>query len=173
MICQNVMWKRTVSIWDICASGHKQLNLSMFSCVCLSLSSDMSSEGVYPSLFMSALSSQSDRTLSLCWEQHCKLLPGVQGIHASQVASWSVEEVNKPYVLTHIFIYCLSLAFRTCSDYLKPDVIVLQVFRFVQNLIGCEDQARVFKEEVRPPSACERNNRFIPTMAAHIFILWP
>ncbi|XP_072223619.1 lethal(3)malignant brain tumor-like protein 1 [Leuresthes tenuis] len=75
---------------------------------------NMSSEGVYPSLFMSALSGQSDRTLSLCWEQHCKLLPGVQGIHASQVAAWSVEEV----------------------------------FRFVQNLIGCEDQARLFKEEM-------------------------
>ncbi|XP_068191902.1 lethal(3)malignant brain tumor-like protein 1 isoform X2 [Antennarius striatus] len=75
---------------------------------------NMSSEGVYPSLFMSALSSQSDRTLSLCWEQHCKLLPGVQGIHATQVAAWSVEEV----------------------------------FRFVQNLIGCEEQARIFKEEM-------------------------
>lgn len=59
----------------------------------------MSSEGVYPSLFMSALSSQSDRTLSLCWEQHCKLLPGVQGIHASQVAAWSVEEVSKQHHL--------------------------------------------------------------------------
>ncbi|XP_047467857.1 lethal(3)malignant brain tumor-like protein 1 isoform X2 [Mugil cephalus] len=75
---------------------------------------NMSSEGVYPSLFMSALSGQSDRTLSLCWEQHCKLLPGVQGIHASQVVAWSVEEV----------------------------------FRFVQNLIGCEEQARLFKEEM-------------------------
>uniref|UniRef100_H3D387 Lethal(3)malignant brain tumor-like protein 1 n=1 Tax=Tetraodon nigroviridis TaxID=99883 RepID=H3D387_TETNG len=74
----------------------------------------MSSEGVYPSLFMSALNSQSDRALSLCWEQHCKLLPGVQGIHASQVVAWSVDEV----------------------------------FRFVQNLIGCEEQARVFKEEM-------------------------
>ncbi|XP_017273249.1 lethal(3)malignant brain tumor-like protein 1 isoform X2 [Kryptolebias marmoratus] len=75
---------------------------------------NMSSEGVYPSLFMSALSGQADRTLSLCWEQHCKLLPGVQGIHASQVATWSVEEV----------------------------------FTFVQNLIGCEEQARLFKEEM-------------------------
>ncbi|XP_029291750.1 lethal(3)malignant brain tumor-like protein 1 isoform X2 [Cottoperca gobio] len=75
---------------------------------------NLSSEGVYPSLFMSALSSQSDRTLSLCWEQHCKLLPGVQGIHASQVAAWNVEEV----------------------------------FMFVQNLIGCEEQARLFKEEM-------------------------
>ncbi|KAF7209469.1 lethal(3)malignant brain tumor-like protein 1 isoform X3 [Nothobranchius furzeri] len=75
---------------------------------------NMSSEGVYPSLFISALSGQSDRTLSLCWEQHCKLLPGVQGIHASQVATWSVEEV----------------------------------FMFVQNLIGCEEQARLFKEEM-------------------------
>ncbi|XP_056130032.1 lethal(3)malignant brain tumor-like protein 1 [Lampris incognitus] len=75
---------------------------------------NMSSEGVYPSLFMSALSGQSDRTLSLCWEQHCKLLPGVQGIHASQVSAWTVEEV----------------------------------FGFVQNLTGCEEQARLFKEEM-------------------------
>uniref|UniRef100_A0A3Q3XC64 Lethal(3)malignant brain tumor-like protein 1 n=1 Tax=Mola mola TaxID=94237 RepID=A0A3Q3XC64_MOLML len=74
----------------------------------------VSSESMYPSLFMSALNSQSDRTLSLCWEQHCKLLPGVQGIDANQVAAWNVDEV----------------------------------FRFVQNLIGCEEQARVFKEEM-------------------------
>ncbi|XP_037628220.1 lethal(3)malignant brain tumor-like protein 1 isoform X3 [Sebastes umbrosus] len=75
---------------------------------------NMSSEDAYPSLFMSALSGQSDRTLSLCWEQHCKLLPGVQGIHASQVAAWGVEEVS----------------------------------RFVQDLIGCEEQAQLFKEEM-------------------------
>ncbi|XP_075882333.1 lethal(3)malignant brain tumor-like protein 1 isoform X2 [Nelusetta ayraudi] len=75
---------------------------------------NLSSEGMYPSLFLSALSSQPDRTLSLCWEQHCKLLPGVQGIQAKQVAAWSVDEV----------------------------------FRFVQNLIGCEDQARIFKDEM-------------------------
>ncbi|XP_076132813.1 lethal(3)malignant brain tumor-like protein 1 [Alosa pseudoharengus] len=73
----------------------------------------VTNEGVYPSLFMSALSAHQDRTLSLCWEQHCKLLPGVAGIHASQVASWSVEEV----------------------------------FGFVHNLTGCEEQARLFKDE--------------------------
>lgn len=59
------------------------------------LSSGLSSEGMYPSLFMSSLSSQSDRTVSLCWEQHCKLLPGVEGIHANQVAGWGIEEVRK------------------------------------------------------------------------------
>lgn len=59
------------------------------------VSTDLSSEGMYPSLFLSALSSQSDRTLSLCWEQHCKLLPGVQGIQAKQVAGWSVDEVRR------------------------------------------------------------------------------
>ncbi|XP_019728697.1 lethal(3)malignant brain tumor-like protein 1 [Hippocampus comes] len=75
---------------------------------------NITSECVYPSLFVSALSGQSDRTLSLCWEQHCKLLPGVLGIPASQVAAWSVEEV----------------------------------FNFVHNLIGCEDQARLFKDEM-------------------------
>lgn len=73
----------------------------MFVC----LSSDMSSEGVYPSLFMTALSGQSDRTLSLCWEQHCKLLPGVQGIHAGQVAAWSVEEVRVYYHLPSLLLF--------------------------------------------------------------------
>eukprot|EP00063_Salmo_salar_P015614 XP_013990449.1 PREDICTED: lethal(3)malignant brain tumor-like protein 1 isoform X1 [Salmo salar] len=53
----------------------------------------IATEGMCPSLFMSALSAHPDRTLSLCWEQHCKLLPGVQGIHATQVAAWTVEEV--------------------------------------------------------------------------------
>ena len=75
-------------------------------CVCVCVLSAMSSEGVYPSLFMSALNSQSDsRTLSLCWEQHCKLLPGVQGIHASQVVAWSVDEVRPlaPFPLARVF----------------------------------------------------------------------
>ncbi|XP_051517036.1 lethal(3)malignant brain tumor-like protein 1 isoform X1 [Myxocyprinus asiaticus] len=72
------------------------------------------SEGLYSSLFMTAFTAHSDRTLSLCWEQHCKLLPGVAGIHASQVTTWTIEEV----------------------------------FGFVNNLIGCEEQARIFKDEM-------------------------
>lgn len=51
-----------------------------------------------------------------------------------------------------LIVHFLSLALLLV--HLKPDVFVLQVFRFVQNLIGCEEQARVFKEEVRPPSVC-------------------
>lgn len=66
------------------------------------------------SLFMSALSAHPDRSLSLCWEQHCKLLPGVAGISASAVSKWTIEEV----------------------------------FGFVQTLTGCEDQARLFKDEM-------------------------
>ncbi|XP_058535461.1 lethal(3)malignant brain tumor-like protein 1 isoform X2 [Ochotona princeps] len=68
---------------------------------------------VHQSLFMSALSAHPDRSLSMCWEQHCKLLPGVAGISASTVAKWTIEEV----------------------------------FGFVQTLTGCEDQARLFKDE--------------------------
>ncbi|KAL0159011.1 hypothetical protein M9458_047087, partial [Cirrhinus mrigala] len=52
----------------------------------------MASEGMYSSLFMTAFTANSDRTLSLCWEQHCKLLPGVAGIHAGQVSTWTIEE---------------------------------------------------------------------------------
>jgi hypothetical protein len=51
---------------------------------------------VHQSLFMSALSAHPDRSLSVCWEQHCKLLPGVAGISASTVSKWTIEEVRCP-----------------------------------------------------------------------------
>ncbi|KAM3923999.1 lethal(3)malignant brain tumor-like protein 1 isoform 2-T3 [Leptodactylus fuscus] len=69
---------------------------------------------VHQSLFMSAMSAHPDRALAHCWEQHCRLLPGVAGISANTVSKWSTEEV----------------------------------FNFVQTLTGCEDQARLFKEEM-------------------------
>lgn len=49
---------------------------------------------MHPSLFMSALLAHPDRPLSVCWEQHCKLLPGVAGISASTVAKWTIDEVR-------------------------------------------------------------------------------
>uniref|UniRef100_A0A8C6J6X9 Lethal(3)malignant brain tumor-like protein 1 n=1 Tax=Melopsittacus undulatus TaxID=13146 RepID=A0A8C6J6X9_MELUD len=73
------------------------------------------SDNMHQSLFMSALSAHPDRSLSLCWEQHCKLLPGVAGITAATVAKWTIDEV----------------------------------FSFVQTLTGCEDQAKLFKDEVK------------------------
>ncbi|KAM4691243.1 lethal(3)malignant brain tumor-like protein 1 isoform 2-T2 [Rhinophrynus dorsalis] len=69
---------------------------------------------MHQSLFMSALSVHPDRALAYCWEQHCRLLPGVAGISANMVSKWSTEEV----------------------------------FSFVQTVTGCEDQARLFKEEM-------------------------
>ena len=30
---------------------------------------------------------------SLCWEQHTRLLPGVEGLMASKVAQWSASQV--------------------------------------------------------------------------------
>nr|XP_023406029.1 LOW QUALITY PROTEIN: lethal(3)malignant brain tumor-like protein 1 [Loxodonta africana] len=75
----------------------------------------LTSDVMHQSLFMSALSAHPDRSLSVCWEQHCKLLPGVAGISASTVTKWTIDEV----------------------------------FGFVQTLTGCEDQARLFKDEVR------------------------
>ncbi|XP_034021659.1 lethal(3)malignant brain tumor-like protein 1 [Thalassophryne amazonica] len=40
------------------------------------------------------MSAQPGRDLSLCWEQHCKLLPGVASVHADTVQHWSVQEVS-------------------------------------------------------------------------------
>ncbi|KFV99132.1 Lethal(3)malignant brain tumor-like 1 [Fulmarus glacialis] len=74
----------------------------------------ISSDNMHQSLFMSALSAHPDRSLSLCWEQHCKLLPGVAGITATTVAKWTIDEV----------------------------------FSFVQTLTGCEDQAKLFRDEM-------------------------
>uniref|UniRef100_A0A8D0KWD0 Lethal(3)malignant brain tumor-like protein 1 n=1 Tax=Strix occidentalis caurina TaxID=311401 RepID=A0A8D0KWD0_STROC len=54
----------------------------------------ISSDNMHQSLFMSALSAHPDRSLSLCWEQHCKLLPGVAGITATTVAKWTIDEVR-------------------------------------------------------------------------------
>uniref|UniRef100_A0A8C1VWI4 Lethal(3)malignant brain tumor-like protein 1 n=1 Tax=Cyprinus carpio TaxID=7962 RepID=A0A8C1VWI4_CYPCA len=94
------------NIYDCCVNQHVSVT-AVCVCVCVS-------EGMYSSLFMTAFTANSDRTLSLCWEQHCKLLPGVAGLHAGQVSSWTIEEV----------------------------------FGFVSSLIGCEEQAQIFKDEM-------------------------
>lgn len=48
----------------------------------------------HQSVFLSAMSVQPGRDLSLCWEQHRKLLPGVAGVHAENVQHWSVQQVS-------------------------------------------------------------------------------
>uniref|UniRef100_UPI003AB0510D lethal(3)malignant brain tumor-like protein 4 n=1 Tax=Centroberyx gerrardi TaxID=166262 RepID=UPI003AB0510D len=47
---------------------------------------------LHQSVFLSAMSAQPGRDLSLCWEQHRKLLPGVAGLHANTVQTWSVQQ---------------------------------------------------------------------------------
>ncbi|XP_061569044.1 lethal(3)malignant brain tumor-like protein 4 isoform X2 [Cololabis saira] len=49
---------------------------------------------LHQSVFLSAMSAQPGRDLSLCWEQHRKLLPGVRGVHADTVQHWSVQQVS-------------------------------------------------------------------------------
>ncbi|KAL1785887.1 lethal(3)malignant brain tumor 1 [Sigmodon hispidus] len=89
---------------------------------------------VHQSLFMSPLSAHPDRSFSVCWEQHCKLLPGVAGISASTVSKWTIEErvplSPKSHPLANI----------------SP--VIFKVFGFVQTLTGSEDQARLFKDEM-------------------------
>ncbi|XP_043922447.1 lethal(3)malignant brain tumor-like protein 4 isoform X2 [Protopterus annectens] len=70
-------------------------------------------QALHQSVFMSAMSTHPTKDLPLCWEQHCKLLPGVAHVKASQVAKWTVDEVAM----------------------------------FVQTLPGCQEQAKIFKEE--------------------------
>ncbi|XP_037552980.1 lethal(3)malignant brain tumor-like protein 4 [Nematolebias whitei] len=40
------------------------------------------------------MSPQPGRDLSLCWEQHRKLLPGVAKVHADAVQCWSIQQVS-------------------------------------------------------------------------------
>lgn len=49
---------------------------------------------LHQSIFLSAMSAQPGRDLSLCWEQHRKLLPGVVRETAETVQHWSVQQVS-------------------------------------------------------------------------------
>ncbi|XP_038665648.1 lethal(3)malignant brain tumor-like protein 1 isoform X4 [Scyliorhinus canicula] len=77
------------------------------------LSVDSMQQALHQSVFMSAMSAHPVRDLPLCWEQHCKLLPGVVNFQAGMVSKWNSDEVAN----------------------------------FVQTLPGCEEQAKIFKEE--------------------------
>uniref|UniRef100_A0A8B9K4P0 L3MBTL histone methyl-lysine binding protein 4 n=1 Tax=Astyanax mexicanus TaxID=7994 RepID=A0A8B9K4P0_ASTMX len=55
---------------------------------------DSLQQALHQSVFLSAMSAHPGRDLPLCWEQHCKLLPGVAGVQASRVADWTVQEVG-------------------------------------------------------------------------------
>ncbi|ELV12740.1 Lethal(3)malignant brain tumor-like protein 4 [Tupaia chinensis] len=54
---------------------------------------EQTQQALHQSVFMSSLSAHPFRDLPLGREQHCKLLPGVADIQASQVARWTVDEV--------------------------------------------------------------------------------
>uniref|UniRef100_A0AAY5KD97 SAM domain-containing protein n=1 Tax=Esox lucius TaxID=8010 RepID=A0AAY5KD97_ESOLU len=54
---------------------------------------DSLQQALHQSVFLSAMSAHPGRDLPLCWEQHCKLLPGVAGVQAGRVAHWTVDEV--------------------------------------------------------------------------------
>ncbi|KAG8513349.1 Lethal(3)malignant brain tumor-like protein 1 [Galemys pyrenaicus] len=111
----------------------------------------LSGDVMRQSLFMSALSAHPDRSLSVCWEQHCKLLPGVAGISASTVAKWTIDEAatkeqRRPSQGTPPPV---GRAHPWTPDPLgNMASSVPKVFSFVQTLTGCEDQARLFKDEM-------------------------
>lgn len=130
-------------------------DLSVPPSVPLSCPSESSLRAVlHQSVFLSAMSPQPGRDLSLCWEQHRKLLPGVSGETAESVQRWSVQQVrvmvprrggglpqqkyflSLPPSLTRLSL-CLSL---------RPNP--LQVADFVESLPGCEEQSRQFRDEV-------------------------
>ncbi|XP_052776327.1 uncharacterized protein LOC128214104 isoform X2 [Mya arenaria] len=76
-------------------------------------SEDTFRQGIHNSVFASSLISPPKPDVPLCWEQHCKLLPGVTNIRGNDVNKWSTE----------------------------------QVAAYINTLPGCEEQAKLFKEE--------------------------
>ncbi|KAH3775648.1 uncharacterized protein LOC127844401 [Dreissena polymorpha] len=70
-------------------------------------------QGIHNSVFSSSMISAPKPDVPLCWEQHCKLLPGVTNISGNDVNKWTIE----------------------------------QVAAFINTLPGCEEQAKLFKEE--------------------------
>nr|XP_020040815.1 lethal(3)malignant brain tumor-like protein 4 [Castor canadensis] len=56
-------------------------------------SAEQTQQALHQSVFMTSMSAHPFQDLPLGREQHCKLLPGVADIQASQVARWTVDEV--------------------------------------------------------------------------------
>lgn len=73
-------------------SNHVRLLFSLFNLSVSPVESSLQA-ALHQSVFLSAMSPQPGRDLSLCWEQHSKLLPGVAGVHAKTVQQWSIEQV--------------------------------------------------------------------------------
>lgn len=154
------------------------LSVCLTDCLPVCLPSESSLRAVlHQSVFLSALSPQPGRDLSLCWEQHRKLLPGVAGETADSVRTWSVQQVGAtppPLCLSsplslclhHISLsLCLSLSHLSLSSSLSVSHLFVslsrslsmslghlsvsqQVADFVESLPGCEDQSQQFRDEV-------------------------
>ena len=63
---------------------------------CSSTTSSSSStfhQGIHQSVFMSAMVTSPSKDLPLCWDQHSKLLPGVEQYKARDVADWTTVDV--------------------------------------------------------------------------------
>lgn len=80
----------------------------------LCISEEELRRGIHNSVFTSSMISTPKTEVPLCWEQHCKLLPGVTNIRGNDVNKWNID----------------------------------QVADFIDTLPGCEEQAKLFKEEV-------------------------
>ncbi|XP_013413836.1 lethal(3)malignant brain tumor-like protein 4 isoform X2 [Lingula anatina] len=50
-------------------------------------------QGIHQSVFMPPSAPTPNKDMPLCWEQHSKLLPGVDKILGGQVAKWSIDDV--------------------------------------------------------------------------------
>lgn len=49
--------------------------------------------GIHNSVFKSAMATTPNPEVSLCWERHVKLLPGIHRLKGSEVAKWNIEQV--------------------------------------------------------------------------------
>ncbi|XP_039983083.1 lethal(3)malignant brain tumor-like protein 4 [Xiphias gladius] len=127
---------------------------------------------LHQSVFLSAMSAQPGRDLSLCWEQHRKLLPGVVGVNAETVQHWSVQQVSdfieslpgcEEQAKQYSFHYISPLLTGTCGRAFPPPAhtdIVCEIINHQTSALKIYNSILMFKHaEDSSQSHAENRNQ--------------
>ncbi|XP_059265215.1 lethal(3)malignant brain tumor-like protein 4 isoform X1 [Mustela nigripes] len=98
--CLKIKGKEDIDLDNLFRGGDSGKSLTRQEEICVLVptlqtkySAEQTQQALHQSIFMSSVSAHPFRDLPLGREQHCKLLPGVANIQASEVARWTVDEV--------------------------------------------------------------------------------
>ncbi len=105
-------------------------------------------DGIHQSVFMSSMVPNPAKDLPLCWEQHSKLLPGVDQYKANDIALWNTTRVSE-FVST--LPGCKEQAQMFVDEVGSQPGCKKQAQMFVNEVgsqPGCKEQAQMFVDEV-------------------------